>query len=51
MHKRAKFHELLYKKKREHIEGNVISHLYKTVLAGKFEICCSGKADHEDKLK
>lgn len=51
MHKRAIFHELLHKKKRENTKENVISHLYRTVLAGKFEICCSGKADHEDKLK
>lgn len=39
------------KKKKEHTEENVISHLYRTVLAQKFEICCSGKADHENKLK
>lgn len=39
------------KKKKEHTEGNVISHFYRTVLAGKFEVCCFGKVDHEDKLR
>lgn len=37
--------------KEKHSEGNVISHWYGTVLAGKFEICCSRKAEHEDELK
>lgn len=38
--------------KGKHSEGNVvIPHWYRTVLAGKFEICCSRKAEHENKLK
>ena len=38
--------------KEKHAEGNVvISHQYRTVLAGKFEICCSGKAEYEDEQK
>lgn len=38
--------------KEEDTEGNVVmSHWYRTVQVDKFEIWCSGKAEHEDELK
>lgn len=38
--------------KEKHTEGNVlILHQYRIVLAGKFAICCSEKAEHEEELR